>query len=69
MDFTQIYHFLFETYMGIGVLVALGLVIDVNACAIWEVRTRKGYTKHEKQPDEWSLLDDEEEENSGEGEA
>ena len=29
MDFAAIYHFLFETYAGIGVLVAVSLVLCI----------------------------------------
>ncbi|MEG0477036.1 MAG: DUF6724 family protein, partial [Raoultibacter sp.] len=29
MDFNELYHFLFETYAGIGCLVGAGLVISV----------------------------------------
>ena len=34
MDFGQLYHFLFETFEGIGCLIAIGLVISIIACII-----------------------------------
>ena len=36
MDFDQIYHFLFQTFPGIGCLVGAGLVICLIACIITE---------------------------------
>ncbi|MEG0071255.1 MAG: DUF6724 family protein [Raoultibacter sp.] len=61
MDFNELYHFLFETFAGIGCLVGLGLVLSVIACAIMERRTRKAYKNHEKNGDDWSFFDDDEE--------
>ena len=43
MDFASIYHFLFETYGGLGTLVAAGLVISVIACIALEMKTRRTY--------------------------
>ena len=62
MDLGQIYHFLFETYAGIGVLVGASLVICVIIAAILELRTRKTYVdRGEKtEEDEWSIFDDDE---------
>ena len=34
MDFEALYHFLFESFAGIGVLVGCGLVISIIACVI-----------------------------------
>lgn len=62
MDFAALYHFLFETFAGIGVLIGAGLVISVIACLIMERRTRKVYKNHEKTADDWSLFDDDDEE-------
>lgn len=67
MDFGEIYHFLFETFEGIGVLVAIGLVLSLIACVIMERRTRKVFANHEAsdEEDEWSFFsDDDEEDNS-----
>lgn len=58
MNPAELYHFIFETYTGLAILVGLGLVISVIACVIWEYRTRKVYQNHEKGPDDWSLFDD-----------
>lgn len=61
MDFGSIYHFLFETYAGIGCLVGAGLVVSVILCVILENRTRKTYKDRgpkQEGEDEWSLFDD-----------
>ena len=63
MDFGSIYHFLFETYAGIGCMVGAGLVISVILCVILENRTRKTYKDRgpkQEGEDEWSLFDDDE---------
>ncbi len=62
MDLTEIYHFLFETYTGIGILMGAGIVLSIIACVIFEFRTRKLYHDHEPAADEWSLFYDEIEE-------
>lgn len=61
MDFTEIYHFLFETYVGIGVLVGISLVLCIVIAALLELRTRKTYKDRgpATDEDEWSLFDDE----------
>ena len=64
MDFSQLYHFLFETYGGMGVLFAATIVICLIACVIMEFRTRKVYTNHEKTEDDWSFFDEDDEEAS-----
>ncbi|MBQ9000612.1 MAG: hypothetical protein IJ087_02015 [Eggerthellaceae bacterium] len=60
MDFGEIYHFLFETYAGIGVLVAISLVLCVIIAAVLELRTRKTYVDRgpATEEDEWALFDD-----------
>ena len=58
MDFGGIYHFLFETFYGIGCLVGLGLIISFIACIVLERKTRSIYKNHEKTEDDWSLCDD-----------
>lgn len=60
MDFTEIYHFLFETYAGIGVLVAASLVLCVIIAAILEWRTRRTYKDRgpKQEEDEWALFDE-----------
>ena len=58
-----IYHFLFETYTGIGILVAAGLVISLILCVIMERKTRSVYKdRGPKTDDEWSLFDDDDDE-------
>ena len=63
MDLAEIYHFLFETYAGIGVLVAISLVLCIIIAAVLEMRTRKTFVdrgpRSEDEEDEWSLFDDE----------
>lgn len=59
MDIAELYHFLFETYAGIGVLVGAGIVLSILVCIIFEFRTRKLYRNHEPNDDEWSLFYDE----------
>ena len=61
MDASGIYHFLFETYAGMGVLFGVTIVICLIACVIMEWRTRKIYVNHEKTEDDWSFFDDDDE--------
>ena len=60
MDFESIYHFLFETYVGIGVLVGISLVLCTVVAALLELRTRKTYVDRgpSEDGDEWSIFDD-----------
>lgn len=64
MDFATIYHFLFETYAGIGVLLGASIVICIIIAALLELRTRKTYVdrgpRSEDEEDEWSFFDDDE---------
>ncbi len=72
MDAAELYHFLFETYAGIGILVGAGIVISIIVCVIFEFRTRKIYRNHEINPDEdeWSIFaDDTEDEDKEAGKA
>lgn len=63
MDTGAIYHFLFETYTGIGILVAAGLIISLILCVIMERKTRSVYKdRGPKTDDEWSLFDDDDDE-------
>ncbi len=59
MDLNELYHFLFETYPGIGILVGAGLILSILVCVILEFRTRKLYRNHEPAEDDWSLFYDE----------
>lgn len=69
MDFNEIYHLLFETYLGVGILVGAGLVISIIVSVILELRTRKIYKNHEvPEEDEWSIFEEEVEEAEAEEE-
>ena len=71
MDFGEIYHLLFETYLGIGILVGAGIVISLIVCVILEIKTRKVYRNHELDPeqDEWAIFEEEVAEGEAEEEA
>lgn len=58
MDFGELYHFLFETIPGIGILVGIGLVLSIIASVIMEYRTRRRFSNHEAGEDDWSFFDD-----------
>lgn len=62
MDINELYHFLFETMPGMGILVGAGIVLSILACIILERKTRKQFKNHAKTEDDWSLFDDDEEE-------
>lgn len=62
MDLGELYHFLFETIPGIGVLIGVGLVLSIIASVIMERRTRKRFANHEPTEDDWSFFDDDEDE-------
>ncbi|MDO4290253.1 MAG: hypothetical protein Q4C41_03370 [Eggerthellaceae bacterium] len=62
MDIGEIYHFLFETVPGIGVLIGAGIVLSILVCIILERKTRKQFKNHAKSEDDWSLFDDDDEE-------
>ena len=61
MDFGELYHFLFETIPGIGILIGVGLVISILASFIMERRTRKRFSNHEASEDDWSFFDSDDE--------
>ena len=56
MDINELYHFLFETMPG------MGIVLSILACIILERKTRKQFKNHAKTEDDWSLFDDDDEE-------
>ena len=64
MDFTQIYHFIFETYAGIGILIGAGLIISLILAVVLERRTRKIYKDVPKPEGSWSFFDDDEDDES-----
>lgn len=65
MDWIGLYHFLFETYAGMGIMIGAGLVISLIACIIMERRTRKTFVDRPKGKDDWSFFDDDDEEGLG----
>ena len=72
MDFGEIYHFLFETYVGMGVLVGVSLVLCIIIAAVLEMRTRKKFVDRgprSEDDDEWSFFDDDDDDEGGEGES
>ncbi len=64
MDFAELYHFLFETYVGIGVLVLSGLILSLIAAVVMEFKTRKTFVDRgpRTDEDEWSFFDEDESE-------
>ena len=62
MDLAEIYHFIFETYAGIGCLVGAGIVISIVAAVISELKTRRVFRDRGERPE------DHDEENESEDE-
>lgn len=60
MDFGEVYHFLFETYAGIGCLIGAGLVLSLLAAVLMEWRARKKLKLHNETAGNkgWDLFDD-----------
>lgn len=67
MDIMEIYNFLFNSMPGIGCLIGAGLIISFIAAIILERKTRKTFQHREKGPDDWSLFDDDEDEDEEAG--
>lgn len=61
MDIGQIYHFLFETYAGIGCLVGIFLLVTLLLAFLLERRTRRIYKDRPLEEDFSELEDDEDE--------
>lgn len=59
MDIGQIYHFLFETYEGIGCLVGVFLIVTLLLAFLLERRTRRIY-KDRPAEDDFSVFEDDE---------
>ena len=64
---TNIYHFLFETFTGIAILVGVAIVVSIAACAIMEHKSRKALREKQaalakQEEDEWDFNDDDESE-------
>ena len=63
MDFNEIYHFLFETPVGVGVLILIVIVICIIASVIMEFRTRRLFVDRKNAgKDDWSIFDDDDDE-------
>lgn len=60
MDIGQIYHFLFETYAGIGCLVGAFLLITLLLAFLLERRTRRIYVDRPAIDDDDLFGDDDE---------
>ena len=62
MDFNAIYHFLFESFAGIGVLVLAILLISVLACVNMEWKTRRTFKDRgpAEDDDDFMFFDDDE---------
>ena len=60
MDIGQIYHFLFETYAGIGCLVGIFLLVTLLLAFLLERRPRRIYKDRPLEEDFSELEDDEE---------
>lgn len=58
MDWDALYHFVFETYQGVGISILVCLAICVLAAFITEKRTRKKYKDRPKGEDDFDLFDD-----------
>lgn len=66
MDFIlNLYHFLFESFAGLGILVLSILLISVIACFIMERRTRNTFVDRgprDDDDDEFTFFDDDDDE-------
>ena len=52
MDLAEIYHFIFDTYAGIGCLVGAGIVISIVAAVISERKTRRVFRDRGERPED-----------------
>mgnify|MGYP002581248004 CR=1 FL=1 len=58
MDWGALYHFVFETYQGVGISILICLAVCVLAAFITEKRTRNKYQDRPKGEDDFDLFDD-----------
>ena len=58
MDFDQLYHFVFETYEGIGISIAVCLLVCVLLAWVMERRTRKRFVDRPKSEDDFDLFEE-----------
>lgn len=66
MDAAQMYHFLFETPTGVGILVLGGIIVCIILSFLMERKTRKTFVDRGEKPgeeDDWFFDDDDEDEN------
>ena len=68
MDFAAIYHFIFETYAGLAILMGGCLVFCVILAIVLEVRTRKRFRDRGERPEgeSWFGSSDDEDEATAE---
>ena len=65
INFDEIYHYLFETFNGVIILICASLVICIIACVIMEFRTKK-FLKARKEAREKALAEEEKDEDEDE---
>lgn len=59
MDFAELYHFIFETYEGIGLTIVVCLIVTTIIAAVLERRTRAAFKdRGEQEEDSWLFDDD-----------
>lgn len=58
MDFSQLYHLIFETYEGVGISILVFLVICIVAAFILERRTRKKFVDRPKGENDFDLFEE-----------
>ena len=58
MDFDAMYHFVFETYEGIGISIVVFLVVCVLLAVILERRTRKKFVDRPRSEDDFDLFEE-----------
>ncbi len=64
MDITELYHFLFESYAGVGILIAIGLVLSLIVSFVLEGKTRRLYKDRPSDDDSgWISFDEDEDDN------
>ena len=68
---TDIYHFLFETFAGIAILVGAAIVVSIVVCAIMEHKQQKALREKQaalaaQEEAEWDFDDDDDDEDEGE---
>lgn len=58
MDFDQLYHFVFETYAGIGVSILACAAVCIVLAALLERRTRRRFVDRPKSEDDFDLFEE-----------